>query len=255
MNNEIFLEILSFPDAISFSSVIFIIISSFFSSFISSIIGFGGGMLLLGVLALNFSGSVIIPLHAIIQLGSNLNRLIFFKFKVKWNVIIPFALGCIIGVPLGGFFSLSINENIIKILIAFFIIFNTISRLPALNQNRLFFTGIISSFLSTIVGVTGSLISSVIQSYKLQKSEYISSCAFLLFTQHFLKCILFGLLGFAFIDYFLLIFLVIIAGIFGTFVGKMLVLRIPEKIFLLTIKFILIVISLNLLINGISNIV
>jgi uncharacterized membrane protein YfcA len=255
MNSEIFLKILSFPDAISSFSVIFIIISSFISSFISSIIGFGGGMLLLGVLALNFSGSVIIPLHAIIQLGSNLNRLIFFKFKVKWNVIIPFALGCIIGVPLGGFFSLSINENIIKILIAFFIIINTISRLPALNQNRLFFTGIISSFLSTIVGVTGSLISSVIQSYKLQKSEYISSCAFLLFTQHFLKCILFGLLGFAFIDYFLLIFLVIIAGIFGTFVGKMLVLRIPEKIFLLTIKFILIVISLNLLINGISNII
>ena len=212
-------------------------------------------MLLLGVLALNFSGSVIIPLHAIIQLGSNLNRLIFFKFKVKWNVIIPFALGCIIGVPLGGFFSLSINENIIKILIAFFIIINTISRLPALNQNRLFFTGIISSFLSTIIGVTGSLISSVIQSYKLQKSEYISSCAFLLFTQHFFKCILFGLLGFAFIDYFLLIVLVIIAGIFGTFVGKILVLRIPEKIFLFTIKFILIVISLNLLINGISNII
>ena len=255
MNSEIFLEILSFPDAISFFSVIFIIISSFFSSFISSIIGFGGGMLLLGVLALNFSGSVIIPLHAIIQLGSNLNRLIFFKFNVKWNVIIPFALGCIIGVPLGGFFSLSINENIIKILIAFFIIINTISRLPALNQNRLFFTGIISSFLSTIVGVTGSLISSVIQSYKLQKSEYISSCAFLLFTQHFFKCILFGLLGFAFVDYFLLIVLVIIAGIFGTFVGKILVLRIPEKIFLFTIKFILIVISLNLLINGISNII
>ena len=38
------------------------------------------------------------------------------------------------------------------------LIFNTVSRLPALNQNRLFFTGIISSFLSTIVAVTGSLI-------------------------------------------------------------------------------------------------
>ena len=255
MDSELFSKISSFPEAVSFLAVIFIIFSSFVSSFVSSIIGFGGGMLLLGVLALNFSGSVIIPLHAIIQLGSNLNRLVFFKFNVKWNIIIPFSLGCIIGVPLGGFFSLSINENIIKILIALFIIINTISRIPALNQNRLFFTGIFSSFLSTIVGVTGSLISSVIQSYKLQKSEYISSCAFLLFTQHFLKCILFGLLGFAFIDYFLLIFLVIIAGIFGTYFGKFLILKIPEKILLYVIKFILIVISLNLLINGISNII
>ena len=255
MNSEIFSTILSFPNEISFFSVIFIIISSFISSFISSIIGFGGGMLLLGVLALNFSGSAIIPLHAIIQLGSNLNRLFFFKFNVKWKVIIPFSLGCFIGVPLGGFFSLSINENVIKILISLFIIINTLSRIPALNNNRLFFTGIISSFLSTIVGVTGSLISSVIQSYNLEKSEYISSCAFLLLMQHFLKCILFGLLGFAFIDYVLLIALVIIAGTFGTYYGKLLILRIPEKALLFVIKFILIVISLNLLINGISNII
>jgi len=99
------------------------------------------------------------------------------------------------------------------------------------------------------------LISSVIQSYKLEKSEYISSCAFLLLTQHFLKCVLFGLMGFAFQDYFLLVALVIISGIFGTFIGKFLIFRIPDSYLLLAIKVILIVISLNLLVNGISNII
>ena len=144
---------------------------------------------------------------------------------------------------------------IIFSVIALFILINTFSKIPILNQNRLFLTGSISSFLSTIIGVTGSLISSVIQSYKLEKSEYISSCAFLLLTQHFFKCILFGLIGFAFKDYFFLVILVIISGIFGTFIGKFLIFRIPDSYLVLVIKIILIVISLNLLINGISNII
>ena len=84
----------------------------------------------------------------------------------------------------------------------------------------MFLTGVISSFLSTIIGVTGSLISSVVQSFNLSKPEYISSCAFLLFTQHICKCILFGLMGFAFNEYILLIILVILSGILGTFAGK-----------------------------------
>ena len=255
MPSEIVINFFYFPDNISILSIVSIILTSFVSSLISSIIGFGGGMLLLGILALNFSGSVIIPLHAVIQLGSNFNRLIFFKFRIKWSVVIPFSLGCLIGVPLGGIFSLSINENLIKVLIALFILLNTFSKIPTLNQNRLFLIGTISSFLSTIIGVTGSLISSVIQSYKLEKSEYISSCAFLLLTQHFFKCILFGLMGFAFKDYFFLVILVIISGIFGTFIGKFLIFRIPDSYLLLVIKVILIVISLNLLINGISNII
>ena len=73
--------IITTPESISHLTISIIILASFISSFISSIIGFGGGMLLLGVLALNFPVSKVIPLHAVIQLGSNLNRLFFFRFK------------------------------------------------------------------------------------------------------------------------------------------------------------------------------
>ena len=157
--------IFNIPDSIPPSIVSVIIFVSFISSFISSIVGFGGGMLLLGVLALHLPVSTAIPLHAVIQLGSNLNRLFFFRFKVKWNIFLPFALGCLIGIPVGGFFFYSINENFLKILVAFFITFNVIKKLPTLNKNKMFLTGVISSFLSTIIGVTGSLISSVVQSF------------------------------------------------------------------------------------------
>ena len=73
--------IFTIPESISPLTVTVIVFVSFISSFISSIVGFGGGMLLLGVLALNLPVSKAIPLHAIIQLGSNLNRLFFFDLK------------------------------------------------------------------------------------------------------------------------------------------------------------------------------
>jgi uncharacterized membrane protein YfcA len=111
-----------------------------------------------------------------------------------------------------------------------------------------------SSFLSTIIGVTGSLISSIVQSYDLDQSKYISSCAFLLFTQHLFKCILFGVLGFVFKPYVLLLLLVIIGGIIGTLFGKLIVFKVPEYYFKLFIKILLLIISLNLLVNSIINI-
>ena len=83
-------------------------------------------------------------------------------------------------------FFYSINENFLKILVAFFITFNVIKKLPTLNKNKMFLTGVISSFLSTIIGVTGSLISSVVQSFNLTKPEYISSCAFFTFHSAYL---------------------------------------------------------------------
>ena len=246
--------ILTIPESISPLTLSIIIFASFISSFISSIVGFGGGMLLLGILALNFPVSKVIPLHAVIQLGSNLNRLFFFRFKVKWNIFLPFALGCIIGIPIGGIFFYSVNEDFLKILVAFFITFNVINKFPTLSKNKMFLTGIISSFLSTIIGVTGSLISSVVQSFNLSKPEYISSCAFLLFTQHICKCILFGLMGFAFYEYNLLIILVILSGILGTFAGKNIIYKIPDRFLKLGIRIILLLISLNLFINGLINI-
>ena len=218
--------ILTTPESISPLTISIIILASFISSFISSILGFGGGMLLLGILAHNFPVSTVIPLHAVIQLGSNLNRLFFFRFKVKMNIFLPFSSGCLVGIPIGGFFFYSINENFLRILGAFFITFNVINKFPTLNKNKMFLTGVISSFLSTIIGVTGSLISSVVQSFNLTKPEYISSCAFLLFTQHICKCILFGLMGFAFYEYIILIMLVILSGILGTFAGKNIIYKI-----------------------------
>ena len=131
--------IFTIPESIPPLTVTVIVFVSFISSFISSIVGFGGGMLLLGVLALHLPVSKAIPLHAVIQLGSNLNRLFFFRFKVKWNIFLPFALGCLIGIPVGGFFFYSINENFLKILVAFFITFNVIKKLPTLNKNKMFF--------------------------------------------------------------------------------------------------------------------
>ena len=94
----------------------------------------------------------------------------------------------------------------------------------------------------------------MVQSFNLSKPEYISSCAFLLFTQHICKCILFGLMGCAFYEYILLIILVILSGILGTFAGKNIIYKIPDRFLKLGIRIILLLISLNLFINGLINI-
>ena len=253
MHIDIIKSLLILPNTLSEYSITLIILTSFFSSFISSIIGFGGGIILLGVLASTLPPFIIIPLHAAIQTGSNLNRLLVFRFNVHWPIIIPFFLGCLIGVPLGGKIFVSLNENLILILIGSFILISTIGSLPLLNGKKLFFSAIISSFLSTIVGASGAIISLIVQSFNLEKSKYISSCAFMLLSQHILKCVIFGILGYSLQPYISLIFLTILSGVFGTIFGRLIVLKIKDYIFTIMIKVVLMILSFNLIYKGISN--
>ena len=246
-------EIITFPNNISDTSILILILVSFISSLISSIMGFGGGILLLGILATIIPATMIIPIHALAQTGSNLNRLFIFKFNVFWPIIIPFTIGCLIGVPLGGIIIFNISEELILILIGLFILFGTWGKLSKFNTKKLFVGSILSSFLSTIVGASGVIISMIVQTFELQKTQYISTCAFLLLTQHVLKCIIFGILGFSLKPYISLIALIIISGFFGTIIGKKLVLKINDILFKKIINLFLIIISINLIYKGFSN--
>jgi len=61
-----------------------LIISAFITSSISSVLGMGGGIILLGIMAILIpEGYMVIALHGIIQLASNTTRTFVFKNYLK----------------------------------------------------------------------------------------------------------------------------------------------------------------------------
>ena len=77
---------------------IILIISALITSSISAVLGMGGGIILLGIMAIIIpEGYMVIALHGIIQLFSNTTRTYIFRKHIKKNIIKEFLIGALIG--------------------------------------------------------------------------------------------------------------------------------------------------------------
>ena len=78
--------------------IITLIIAAFITSSISAVLGMGGGIILLGIMAVIIpNGYMVIALHGIIQLISNSTRTYVFKDYLKNNLIKEFLIGSLFG--------------------------------------------------------------------------------------------------------------------------------------------------------------
>ena len=81
--------------------IIFLILSAFLTASISAVIGMGGGVILLGLMAIMIpSGYMAVALHGIIQLVSNTTRAYVFRKHIKRNILNQFFFGAALLSPL-----------------------------------------------------------------------------------------------------------------------------------------------------------
>tara|TARA_A100000164_G_C21925263_1_gene782712 strand:+ start:872 stop:1207 length:336 start_codon:yes stop_codon:yes gene_type:complete len=97
-----FFEYLATGSGIELWEVVALCIVSFLGSFITAAFGLGGGTLNLATMALIFSPAILIPIHGVVQLGSNFGRAILMHKSVNIEIIPLFILGTIIGALVGG---------------------------------------------------------------------------------------------------------------------------------------------------------
>ena len=78
--------------------IIILLIAAFITSSISAVIGMGGGVILLGIMAIIIpQGFMVVALHGIIQLTSNITRAYVFKKYIDIKIVKQFFLGALLG--------------------------------------------------------------------------------------------------------------------------------------------------------------
>ena len=87
--------------AISLSDNILLTVLSFFTAMMTSIAGAGGGTVLLAAMLQFMNPAEAIPVHGVIQLSSNLTRVLLLRKYVNWKIIFKFSLLLPFGVYLG----------------------------------------------------------------------------------------------------------------------------------------------------------
>lgn len=212
-------------------------VAAFIAAMLAAVTGFGGAAVLLPMLVFVFGVREAVPILTVAQLIGNGSRVWFNRHELDWRVVGWFALG---GVPMalagGVLFAHAPLHALVLVLGAFLILIVVIRHLP---KTQVFKTplkgfaviGAASSFLSALLGSVGPLMAPFFLAYGLVKGAYIGTEALSTVVMHVAKLI-------AYRESAVLPLHAVISGlalgpimVAGSFAGKRVVDRLPERVF------------------------
>lgn len=226
------------------------------ASTLAAISGFGGAAVLLPILVASFGMREAIPILTVAQLIGNGSRVWFNRRELDWGVVAWFAVG---GIPLaliGGMLFARAPIPLLSRLLGLFLILIVAwrhlrpktSAKPPVWSFALIGAG--ASFLSALLGSVGPIMAPFFLAYGLVKGAYIGTEALSTVVMHVFKLI-------AYHQSSILPWHAVLAGlsigpvmILGSYLGKRIVDRLPEKAFVWIIEATLLIAGVGFLWKG-----
>lgn len=235
----------------------FLVGVAFITSTIAGTLGMLGGITLLSVMTPFYPPAILIPLHGVVQLGSNLSR-VAVNWEYLWfkKVGVPFLFGAILGAGVGARYVVALPEDVFRLLLGIFILVLTwipkpTDQLQIKSTTKFFFLGGFGTFISLFVGATGPFLAPFFLHEKMTKHEIVANKALVQTMVHTLKVITFFALGFAFSEYSVFLTAMLISTVLGSVVGKKLLGKLPERFFKLIFRVIITLLAGRMIVLGI----
>jgi uncharacterized membrane protein YfcA len=241
------------PDLVH-TAIVFAV--AFIAATLAGVTGFGGAAVLLPVLVWSFGVREAIPILTVAQLIGNGSRVWFNRRQLDLPVVGWFSLG---GVPLalvgGMLFAKAPLAALTRILGVFLILVVVWRHRKSPKTQRLplrafALLGAGASFLSALLGSVGPLMAPFFLAYGLVKNAYIGTEALCTVIMHLTKLV-------AYRESSVLPLHAVISGlmlgpvmILGSFTGKRIVDKLPERVFILIIEVTLVAAGLLFLVRG-----
>ena len=233
-----------------------LLVTAFIAATLAAISGFGGAAVLLPVLTIFFGVRLAIPILTVAQLIGNGSRVWFNRSELNYKVVGWFALGGVPTAIIGSFLFARAPMSLLTRLLGAFLIAMAIWRrwkpnaVPKIPLRGFAILGAISSFLSALLGSVGPLMAPCFLLYGLLKGAYIGTEAFSTVIMHVTKLVIYRQQS-------VLPMEAILSGlalgpimIVGSFAGKKIVDRIPERVFIVIIELVMFGFGLLFLIRG-----
>jgi len=227
-----------------------VVAASFVTSFITVAFGIGGGAVLLAILASLIPPAALIPVHGIVQFGSNIGRAALMFPHRDQSVLLPFTLGSVLGVVAGGSVAVQLPGDVLQVGVGLFILWSVLAHPPGFIRRSAAIAGAFSSFLTMFFGGTGTFVAAYVKSMGVGRMTYVATHSLLMTIQHLLKVVAFGFLGFAYGPWIPLMAAMIGTGFLGTLAGRHVLMRIDERRFKFALNAILMVLALRLIWAG-----
>lgn len=229
---------------------------AFVAATLAAVSGFGGAAVLLPLLAAVFGVRDAIPILTVAQLIGNGSRVFFNRKELDYRVVGWFSVGAVPLALAGGILFAKAPLPALTRLLGAFLLFIVVYRRwkpgafyrPSVRGFA--FIGGGASFLSALLGSVGPIMAPLFLSYGLLKGAYIGTEALATVVMHVTKLVAYRKMD-------ILSFRAIAAGlalgplmVAGSFVGKKIVDKMPERLFVGVIELVMVVAGLMFLIRG-----
>lgn len=225
-------------------------LAAFVGSTLTGIMGVGGGVLILVIMAQFVPPSVLIPLHALVMLYSNLNRVVIQRRHIRWGYVWPFLAVGVIAIALVSPWVDAMPVDLGQLLLGLFVLIATwrphwfqVGQWPAS------LSGGITSALSMFLGAMGPMVMAVLPRASWSRHEIIATHGMVMGLQYGVKAIAFAWIGFEWIAYLPALVAMCLASTLGNLAGARLLGRVPEQYFKWTLNALLTVLALRLVVQ------
>ena len=206
--------------------------------------------MLLGVMAQILPPQLVIPLHGVVQLGSNAGRAVMSWRHIDVKMILAFLPGAVIGALLGSFVLVSLAPAVIYLSIAGFILYLCWGPpLPRMVMGKWgpAVVGLVTTFLTLFVGATGPLIGAFLKQVFVERFRIVATFAAAMTLQHVFKIMVFTGTGFDLTPWLPLLLAMVTGGAIGTWVGLHVLRRMPDRHFKRVFNWLLTLMALRLI--------
>jgi uncharacterized membrane protein YfcA len=244
------------PPELSVGLALLLVALSFVTSALTGALGLGGGILMLAVLATFLAPATVIPVHGVVQIGSNLGRAALMRGSIARPLLVPFALGSLAGAGLGALVVTELPRGLLRLILALFVLWSCWG--PGLRPARLpprafALVGAATSFVTMFIGATGAFVAAFLDPERLTRHQVVATHAACMTVQHGFKVAAFTALGFPFLPWLPLLALMIGLGFLGTLAGKRLLDRLPDAAFARAFRIVLTALALKLLWDAVAS--
>lgn len=173
-------------------------LASFGGAWIAVVMGVGGGVFLLAVMAMFFPPAILIPLQGIVTMGTGISLVVLMWRHLLWATLLPFTCGAVIGAILGGQIFAVLPAALLQGLIGGFILI--LAWLPKISSQgsepkRFAILGGVSTFLGMFVGATGVLVAPFVASASPSRQNHAVTLTALMSISYVIRIVAFGILG------------------------------------------------------------
>ena len=217
--------------------------------------GFGSSVFFVPIANFYLDFHSVLGLVAILHLSSNLSKIFLFKKGLDKRLILRIGIPSLIFVIIGGVLSKYFDGFWLSLILAIFLI--GFSALFLIKRNLVvkpekkqsIIGGSLSGFFSGFLGTGGAIRGLTMAAFNLEKSVFIATSAFIDFVIDGTRTVIYYQNGYIHNHDFIYIPFLLVIGLVGSYIGKLILKKIPQERFKRISLYLILVIGLVSLIG------